>query len=75
MMRPGSRSKSASLHTVRIEGPDKKGVGARLAQALADRELNMRGLSAATMNKKFVTLIAFDTAADATKAVGVLKRL
>jgi hypothetical protein len=64
-----------SLHTVRVEGPDRKGVGARIAQALADKGLNLRGLSAAAINKKFVAHIALDSSADAGKAVQVLKGL
>jgi len=68
-------AKTDSLHTVRVEGPDKKGEGARLTRALADQGLNLRGLSAAAMNKKFVCHIAFDTEADANKAVRLLRKL
>jgi len=64
-----------SLHAVRIEAPDKRGLGSRIAKALAAEGLNLRGLSAAAINKKSVAHIALDTAADATKAVRVLKSL
>jgi len=67
--------KTKSLHTVRIEGPDKRGQGARLAQALANKGLNLRGMSAAAVGKKFVCYIALDGGADAAKAVRVLKSL
>ena len=67
--------KTTSLHTVRIEGPDRKGQGARIAQALAAKGLNMRGLSAAAIQRKFVTHIALDSTADAAKAVRMLKAL
>ena len=67
--------KTRILHTIRIEGPDKKGAGAAITQALADKGLNLRGLSAAAINKKFVAHIALDTAADAAKAVRVLRAL
>jgi hypothetical protein len=67
--------KTTSLHTVRIEGADKRGRGARLAQALADKGLNLRGMSAAAIGKKFVCHIALDTEANATKAVRILKSL
>ncbi len=67
--------KTASLHTLRIEGPDKQGKGARLTQALAEAGLNLRGLSGAAIRKRFVTHIALDTAADAAKAARVLQRL
>ena len=68
-------AKSASLHTVRIQGPDKPGEGARIAAALADAGLNVRGLSAAAIGKNFVTHVALDSAADAAKAVRALKKL
>ena len=64
-----------SLHTVRVEGPDKKGEGARIAQALAAKGLNLRGLSAAAISKRFVAHIALDTSADASKALKILSGL
>lgn len=67
--------KTDSLHTVRIEGPDKQGLGHRIARALADKGVNMRGLSAAAISKKFVAHIALDTAAEATATAGVLRKL
>lgn len=68
-------AKADSLHTVRVEGPDKKGEGARLTRALADKGLNLRGVSAAAINKKFVCHLAFDSQADAAKAVRLLRSL
>ena len=64
-----------SLHTVRVEGPDRKGEGARITRALAAAGINLRGLSAAAIGRKFVSHIALDTAAAASKAVRVLKAL
>ena len=68
-------AKTERLHTVRIEGPDKRGACARIAQALAEKGLNLRGLSAAALNKRFVCHIALDTTADAAKAMRVLRGL
>jgi hypothetical protein len=67
--------KTKSLHTVRIEGTDRRGQGVRIAQALAGKGINLRGLSAAAMGKKFVCHIALDTEADATQAAKILKSL
>jgi hypothetical protein len=67
--------KTSTLHTLRIEGADRKGQGARIAEALAKAGLNLRGLSAAAISKKFVTHIALDSAKSANKAVGLLRRL
>ena len=65
--------KTKSLHALRIEGPDQKGEGARIAQALAEKELNLRGLSAITIGKKFVAYVAVDTAAEVAKAGRILR--
>jgi hypothetical protein len=67
--------KTKSLHSVRIEGADRAGLGARLTGALADAGINLRGISAAALGKKFVTHLALDSAADAAKAVRLLKKL
>jgi hypothetical protein len=67
--------KAGNLHTVRIEGADKPGVGARVAQAFADQGLNLRAFSAAAIGKKFVGHVAVDSEADAAKAARIARRL
>ena len=67
--------KTGSLHAVRIEGPDKQGQGGRMAQALAEKGLNLRGLSAAAIGTRFIAHIALDNSADAAKAASILKKL
>jgi len=67
--------KTDTLHTVRIEGADKQGLGSRIARSLAEKGVNMRGLSAAAISRKFVAHIALDSAADATAAASVLRKL
>lgn len=67
--------KSNHLHTVRLEGADKLGAGSRITRALADKGVNLRGLSGAAFNKKIVAYLALDSAADAAKAIRVLRGL
>lgn len=67
--------KTKNLHTVRVEGPDRRGRGVRILQALAGKGLNLRGLSAAAIAKKFVCHLAVDNGADAAKVVRILKSL
>ena len=67
--------KTKTLHSVRIEGPDKPGLGAQITRAMAEAGINLRGLSAAAIGKKFVAHLAVDSSADATKAAGILRRL
>jgi len=66
--------KTESLHSVRIEGADKPGIGAQITGALGDASVNLRGFSAAAVGRKFVCYLALDSAADAAKAIRVLKR-
>lgn len=68
-------AKTTNLHTVRVQGPDKVGEGARIVSALAQAGLNMRGFSAAAVGRNFVAHIALDTAADAARAMQVLKKI
>jgi hypothetical protein len=66
--------KTASLHSLRVEGADKPGMGAKLTAALAEAGVNLRGLSAAALGRGCVTYLALDTAQDAAKAAAVLKK-
>ena len=67
--------KTDSLYTLRVQGADKPGTGAMLTRALAKAGINLRGFSAAALGKQYITHLALDTAADATKAAVVLKKL
>lgn len=60
------------LHTLRVEGPDRPGVGADLTRALAAAGLNIRGLSSCAIGNRFVCYIAFATPAEARSAARVL---
>ena len=67
--------RTGSLHSVRIEGADKPGLGARVTRALAEAGISLRGLSAAAIGTKFVCYLALDTPEDAEKATNTLKKL
>ncbi len=67
--------KTNSLHSVRVRGADKRGRGVEIAEALAKSRLNLRGMSGAAIDKKFVAYIALDSRKDAAKALRVLRRL
>ncbi len=67
--------KTEKLHSIRVEGGDKPGMGSKLTQAMTQAGVNLRGLSAAAFGRRFVAYLALDTAADATKVSGILKKL
>lgn len=68
-------AKSETVCAVRIEGADKPGATAHIVRALANAGISFRALSAAAIGSKFVVYLALDTADDAAKATGVLKKL
>ncbi|MBK9128596.1 MAG: ACT domain-containing protein [Phycisphaerales bacterium] len=63
------------MHVVRIEAPDAPGLGATLTRAVADANINIRGISAAAFKKLSVCYMAFATEAEAKAATRVLKAL
>ena len=64
-----------NVATLKVEGDDEAGLGGRISAAIADAGINLRGVSAAVIDKKFVGYFGFDSAADATKAARALKTL
>jgi hypothetical protein len=70
----GGLSTTDSLHSVRVEGADRAGLGTKMSRALADAGINLRGVSAAALGRRAVTYLAFDSAADAETAIRILKK-
>ena len=68
-------AKTKTLHSVRVEGPDRRGFGAALTECLSAADINLRGISAAAMGKRCIVHLAFDKSRDATAAVRLLKKL
>ena len=63
-----------TIHSVRIEGADRAGLGAKIARALGDAGISFRGISGIAIGRKFVSYIACDSAEDQAKAIAVLKK-
>lgn len=68
-------AKTQDLAAVRVEGADKPGLGAKMTQALAAEGINLRGLSAAAIGKRFVAYVAADTPQDASRVAAVLRKI
>ncbi len=67
--------KPQNIHSVRIEGGDKPGLGSKIARALGQAGINFRGMSGVAIGKKFVSYVALDSAEDQARAVAVLKKV
>ena len=72
--RKAGLSKAATMYSLRLEGPDKPGLGARISDVIAEAGINMRGLSAAAIGRKYVVYFAFDSDADAKMASRILRK-
>ena len=67
--------RTKTLASLRVEGPDRKGLGAKMTCALAQAGINLRGLSAAAVGGKFIAFLALDNTADANKAARALRKV
>ena len=65
---------TGTLHSVRVEGPDRPGLGNKMTRALADAGINLRGVSGAALGRRSVTYFGFDNAEDADNAIKLLKK-
>jgi hypothetical protein len=65
---------TSTLHSVRVEGPDKPGLGNKMTRVLADAGINLRGVSGAALGRRSVSYFAFDSADDAANAMKLLKK-
>ena len=61
-------SQWSTAFTLRIEGPDRPGLGALVTSTIASEGISMRGVSVAKLADRSVFYLAFDDAYDADKA-------
>lgn len=62
-----------SVQSVRVEGMNERGVAAAVTGKLAAGGINLRGLSAAVIGTRFILYLGLDSAADADRAVEILR--
>ncbi len=67
-------STTSSLYSVRVEGPDRPGLGNKMTRVLAGAGINLRGVSGAALGRRSVTYFAFDSAEDAGNAIKLLRK-
>ena len=66
-------SVSCHMHSVRAEGQNEPGIAAKVAKRVGEAGLKLRGFCGTVIGSRFVLHLAFDTAADAQRAVTVLE--
>jgi predicted amino acid-binding ACT domain protein len=62
------------MHAIRIEGPDRVGLGAEISRSIAAADINIRGVSAATIGRKAVFYFAFRTEREAKAAAQAARK-
>jgi hypothetical protein len=65
-------AKAEHMACVRVEMPNKPGVGAKVTDALAEQGLNLHGLTASVIGNKAVAYVSLPDAKDVNKAIRVL---
>jgi predicted amino acid-binding ACT domain protein len=64
---------ATQIATLRVEGPDRPGLGSRLSRAIADAGVNVRGVSAMVIGNRFVAYVGLDSPDDLARATRALK--
>ena len=65
-------SVTKSLHSIRVVGKDRPGIGAEITSKLGNANINLRGLSAGVIDDGFIMHLAVDTEEDAKKTIEIL---
>jgi hypothetical protein len=60
---------------LKVEGPDKPGLAARIADAVGRAGVNLRGLTGSGLGGKSLIYVSVDTPSAAAKAAAVIKKL
>lgn len=64
----------SAIPTLLVEGDNKPGLGHAVAASLAGAGINISFLVAQVMGRKYSAVIGFDTAEDAKKGAGLIKK-
>jgi hypothetical protein len=67
--------KKSSIQVLRIEGPDRPGLGAGVARTLAEARINIRGLSGAALGDRCLFYVRFDSNDDVVQAAQILTQI
>ena len=67
--------RAKGMHSLRIEGPGRVGLGAEITRAVADEGINLRGASAAGIGRKAVFYLALETEQERKAGLRVVRKL
>jgi hypothetical protein len=70
----GAGLSDSGIPALLVDGDDRPGLGAAIAQGMADARIDMIFLMAQVVGKKYSAVVGFESAADAKKAASVIRR-
>lgn len=68
-------ARAAGMHSLRIEGPDRAGLGAKITNTVVENGINLRGASAAAIGKKAVFYLAVENEQDLKQTTRAVRKL
>ena len=68
-------ARAKGMYSLRIEGPNRAGLGAEITRAVAGKRINLRGASAAAIGRKAVFYLAVETEQARKDAMRVVRNL
>ena len=66
--------RASDTPTLLVQGDDRPGLGQAMARALADAGINIAFLLAQVVGRRYSAVLGFESAADADRAVGLIKK-
>ncbi len=60
--------RAGHIHTLKVEGEDHPGMGAEITRVVGEAGINLHGLTATVLGRKFVCYASFDSVADLERA-------
>ncbi len=65
---------AVGMNALRVEGPDRRGLGSAMSRAIAAADVNIRGVTAARMGRKAIFYYAFKTPDETKSAAAALRK-
>ena len=65
---------TSSVDSLRVEGDNVPGAAVKIAELIANADINIRSFSAAVIGPRYIAYIGFDSASDADRAAEVLQK-
>ena len=66
---------ASSIPALLVEGDDRPGFGHAITRAVAEAGINLSFLMAQVLGRKFSAILGFESASDAERAAGLIRRL